>query len=141
MSGYWRDPKATAAALRDGWLRTNDLGRWAGDRLVVVGRADDVFIRGGYNVHPLAVEQVLGAHPSVAQVAVAPRADAVMGQVGVAVVVARAPVTLEDLRAFAAASLAKHALPEDLLIVDSLPLTAGQKLDRAALALLVSDTG
>jgi acyl-CoA synthetase (AMP-forming)/AMP-acid ligase II len=144
MSGYWRDPDATARALVGGWLRTSDLGRWApagGDappRLVVVGRADDVFIRGGYNVHPLVVEQVLGAHPAVAQVAVAPRPDDVMGQVGVAVVVARGPVTLEGLRAFAAPSLARHALPEDLVLVDALPLTAGQKLDRAALARLVT---
>ncbi|HVU72316.1 MAG TPA: class I adenylate-forming enzyme family protein [Mycobacteriales bacterium] len=150
MRGYWRDPDATAQALHDGWLRTSDLGRWQGGRqelasgpdeaprLVVVGRADDVFIRGGYNVHPLAVEQVLGAHPAVAQVAVAPRPDDVMGQVGVAVVVAAAPLTLAELRAFAAPSLAKHALPEDLVLVDALPLTAGQKLDRAALARLVA---
>jgi acyl-CoA synthetase (AMP-forming)/AMP-acid ligase II len=76
----------------------------------------------------------------VAQVAVAPRADDVMGQVGVAVVVAHAPVTLDELRGFAAATLPKHALPEDLLLVEALPLTAGQKLDRAALARLVART-
>lgn len=135
MSEYWRNPDATARALRDGWLHTGDLGSIDGSgALRLAGRADDMYIRGGYNVYPQAVEAVLAAHPAVAHVAVVPRADEVMGQIGVAVVVAReAAPSLDDLRAFAADKLAKHELPEALVVVDELPLNAMHKLDRRAL--------
>jgi acyl-CoA synthetase (AMP-forming)/AMP-acid ligase II len=138
MSGYWHDPAGTRAVLTpDGWLRTGDLGLLddAGC-LRLAGRRDDMFIRGGYNVHPQEVEAVLQEHGAVGEVAVVPRPDAVMGQVGVAFVVARdpaAPPTLEELRLFAGPRLAKHKLPEDLRVVPSLPVTAGQKVDRSAL--------
>ena len=96
-----------------------------------------MYIRGGYNVAPAEVEAVLGEHPAVAQVAIAARPDDVMGEVGVAVVVARdgtvAP-TLDELRRHAADRLAAWKLPEDVLVVDELPLTPMQKLDRTALA-------
>lgn len=141
MASYWRDVAASAAVLVDGWLRTGDLGRIddAG-RLVLAGRRKEMFIRGGYNVFPVEVEGVLGGHPAVAHVAIVPRADEVMGDVGVAVVVAAdptAPPSLADLRTFAENDLARFKLPEDLLVVDDLPLTPMQKLDRRALAMLV----
>jgi acyl-CoA synthetase (AMP-forming)/AMP-acid ligase II len=95
-----------------------------------------MFVRGGYNVYPLEIEAVLAAHPSVVEVAVVPRPDAVMGEIGVAVVVPvpGSPPDLEDLRAFAGRSLAAYKLPEALRFVDELPLTAMQKVDRRALA-------
>ena len=138
MSGYWHDPVATRAALApDGWLRTGDLGLLDDTGcLRLAGRRDDMFIRGGYNVHPQEVETVLQEHAAVGEVAVVPRSDAVMGQVGVAFVVPSdpdAPPTLEALRLFAGPRLAKHKLPEELRIVPSLPLTSGQKVDRSAL--------
>lgn len=137
MAGYWADPDATAATLVDGAVRTGDLGRWTEDGLLVlVGRSDDTYIRGGYNVHPGEVEAVLADHPAVAEVAVVGRPDDVMGEVGVAVVVPRdpdRPPTLEELRAFAADRLAAYKLPEELRIVDALPLTPMHKLDRRAL--------
>lgn len=140
MSGYWNDPIATAAALRAEWLHTGDLGLLdAVGCLHLVGRSKEMFIRGGYNVYPMEVEAVLGEHPLVAEVAVAPRPDPVMGEVGVAVVVssdAAVPPTLEELRAFATDRLAKYKLPEDLVVVAALPLTPGHKLDRQALAQL-----
>jgi acyl-CoA synthetase (AMP-forming)/AMP-acid ligase II len=87
------------------------------------------------------VEAVLAAHPSVADVAIAPRPDDVMGEVGVAVVVPReganAP-TLDELQSFAKDQLARYKLPEDLVVVDALPLTAMEKLDRRALAAMVT---
>ncbi|MFL6110145.1 MAG: class I adenylate-forming enzyme family protein [Catenulispora sp.] len=138
MSEYWHDPVATRAVLLpDGWLRTGDLGLLddAG-RLRLAGRRDDMFIRGGYNVHPQEVEAALQEHPAVGQVAVVPRPDAVMGQVGVAFVVPSdpgLPPTLEELRLYAGPRLAKYKLPEDLRIVPSLPLTSAQKVDRSAL--------
>lgn len=145
--GYWGDEAATADALTpEGWLRTGDLGRLEGrdsrlgaeaaGALVLVGRRSDVFIRGGYNVHPQEVEAVLERHPDVAQVVVVPRSDAIMGEVGVAVVVAtdrHRPPSLADLRTFAAGSVARHKLPEAVVVVDALPLTPMHKIDRTAL--------
>ena len=88
MSGYWRDDEATGQALVRDWLRTGDLG-FIDDRgcLRLAGRLKEMFIRGGYNVYPAEVESVLADHPAVAEVAVVPRPDDVMGEIGVAVVV------------------------------------------------------
>jgi acyl-CoA synthetase (AMP-forming)/AMP-acid ligase II len=138
MSGYHRDPAATAAAFwPDGAVRTGDLGRLDEQgRLHLVGRAREMFVRGGYNVYPMEVEAVLADHPDVADVAVVPRADPVMGEVGVAVVVPRdpsRPPALDELRSFARDLLSHHKLPEDLVVVDALPLTPMEKVDRAAL--------
>jgi acyl-CoA synthetase (AMP-forming)/AMP-acid ligase II len=144
MRGYWRDPEATAATIVDGWLRTGDLG-WLDERgcLHLAGRKKEMFIRGGYNVYPVEVEGVLASHPSVAELAVAPAPDPVMGEIGVAVVVPKDPTrppTLEELRSFGAEHLARYKLPEAIEIVDQLPLTAMQKVDRRALARLVAET-
>lgn len=139
MSGYWRDPEMTRAAFTGGgFVRTGDLG-WLDEhgRLHLVGRTKEMYVRGGYNVYPVEVEAVLSEHPSVRAVAVVPRADDVMGEIGVACVVAadpRRPPSLGELRDFALDRLAKFKLPEALLAVDDLPLTAGDKVDRAALA-------
>jgi len=143
MSGYWRDRDATRAAFTaDGFVRTGDLG-WIDEsgRLRLVGRSKEMYVRGGYNVHPVEVESVLSTHPDVAAVAVVPRDDTVMGEVGVAVVVPRdpsRPPTLEALREHARDRLAAYKLPDDLLVAASLPLTAMEKVDRAALAARVN---
>jgi len=139
MAGYWQDPEATAAVLtEDGWLRTGDLGRFdAAGCLVLVGRSKEMFIRGGYNVFPVEVEAALGSHPGVADLAVVPRPDPVMGEVGVAVVVPAdpaSPPSLDDLRAHGEGRLATWKLPEDLRLVDEIPLTPMQKVDRRRLA-------
>ncbi|MEZ5142339.1 MAG: class I adenylate-forming enzyme family protein [Acidimicrobiales bacterium] len=139
MSGYWRDPEATVAAFTPaGAVRTGDLG-WLDDRgrLHLAGRAKEMYVRGGYNVYPQAVEAVLVEHPGVAEVAVVPRPDDVMGEVGVAVVVPADPAhapTLDDLRAVAGDRLARHELPEAIVVTDALPLTAMEKVDRRSLA-------
>ena len=89
MRGYWRDPELTAEAILDGgWLRSSDLGRIdpAGN-LVLVGRAGDMYIRGGYNVYPLEIENVLAEHPAVDQVSVIGVPAPVIGEIGVAFVV------------------------------------------------------
>lgn len=143
MTGYWRDADATSAAFtKDGFVRTGDLG-WLDDhgRLRLVGRSKEMFVRGGYNVYPVEVEAVLSNHPAVAAVALVPRPDAVMGEVGVAVVVPRdidSPPSLDDLREFSRDRLAAYKLPEELRVVEALPLTAGEKVDRRALAGMVS---
>jgi acyl-CoA synthetase (AMP-forming)/AMP-acid ligase II len=137
-SGYWRDPAATAALFtEDGFVRTGDHG-WRDDRgrLHLVGRGVERYVRGGYNVFPVAVESVLGSAPGVRAVAIVPRSDDVWGEVGVAFVVPADPLrppTLDVLCAHGAASLARHELPAELVLVDELPLTAGDKLDRRSL--------
>ena len=138
MSGYWRDPDATAAAFwPDGFVRTGDLGHLDDQgRLRLVGRAKEMYVRGGYNVYPMEVEAVLAAHPAVAEVAVVSRPDDTMGEIGVAVVAPADPArppTLDELRAFAAERLAHHKLPEQLQLVDHLPLTPMEKVDKRAL--------
>jgi acyl-CoA synthetase (AMP-forming)/AMP-acid ligase II len=138
MAGYHRDPDATRAAFTtDGAVRTGDLG-WVDDRgrLRLVGRTKEMYVRGGYNVYPMEVEGVLAEHPGVAEVAVVPRSDAVMGEIGVAVVVPRPPgqgPQLDELRAFAAPRLAGYKLPEGVEVVDALPRTPMEKVDRRAL--------
>ncbi|MEX0664547.1 MAG: class I adenylate-forming enzyme family protein [Acidimicrobiia bacterium] len=144
MTGYWGDPEATSAAFTaDGYVRTGDLG-WVDDcgRLRLVGRSKEMYVRGGYNVYPVEVEGVLSTHPGVAAAAVVPRPDSVMGEVGVVFVVPRDPTvlpTLEALRDFGRDRLAAYKLPENLRIVEALPLTAMEKIDRRALAELLGD--
>jgi acyl-CoA synthetase (AMP-forming)/AMP-acid ligase II len=138
MCGYWNDPEATLAVLSpDGWLRTGDLGEIDGEgRLVLHGRSNEMYIRGGYNVYPAEVEAVLNSHPSVAEIVVVPRPDPIMGEIGVAVVVPRPGgrgLTLDRLREFGAERLAKWKLPEALRIVGELPRTSVLKIDRLAL--------
>lgn len=139
MSGYHGDAAATAATLTDdGFVRTGDLGFVdERGRLRLSGRRSEMYVRGGYNVFPTEVEAVLAGHPAIDAVAIVPRPDEVMGEIGVAVVVSDAPPTLEELRAYGRPSLAPHKLPEALLVVAALALTAGDKLDRRALTDLV----
>jgi acyl-CoA synthetase (AMP-forming)/AMP-acid ligase II len=99
-----------------------------------------MYVRGGYNVHPQEVEAVLAEHPGVTAVCVVARPDDVMGEVGVAFVVGRrgAVPSLEALREFGRVRLAAYKLPEEVRIVDALPLTSMDKVDRKRLAALLS---
>lgn len=142
MDGYWQDPGATdAVVMPEGAVRTGDLG-WVDDegRLRLAGRTRELYVRGGYNVWPMEVEGVLAEHPDVAAVAVVARPDPVMGEVGVAVVVPRddrAAPAVASLRDFAQGKLARHKLPDEVVTVSALPLTAGDKVDRRQLAGIV----
>ena len=131
-------PSRTATTLVDGWLHTGDLAAVDDQGCVrIVGRTTDMYIRGGYNVHPQEVEAVLVEHPSVAAIAVVPRAHDVFGEIGVAVVVPATgsrPPTLDELRTFGSSRPASYKLPEAITLVDALPLTTMDKLDRRTLA-------
>ncbi|HEX6230526.1 MAG TPA: fatty acid--CoA ligase family protein [Actinomycetota bacterium] len=138
MLGYRFDPPGTAEAFtRDGWLRAGDAGEIDSEgRLHVVGRADDLIKTGGEKVWPDEVEAVLRDHPKVAEAAVGGRVDREWGQRVVAWVVpadAERPPSLEELRAFVAARIARHKAPRDLVVVDELPRTSSGKVRRGAL--------
>jgi fatty-acyl-CoA synthase len=136
FAGYWRDPAATAFALRDGWLHTGDLvARDTGGRYRILDRVDDVFISGGENVSPAEVESVLFEHRAVADVAVVGRADDRWGEVGVAYVVMR-PGALTDaveLTAHCRARLASYKVPREVVFVEELPRSSVGKVLRREL--------
>ena len=135
MLGYHDDPAATAEAIQDGWLHTGDVGHLDADGyLWVVDRTKDVILRGGFNVYPRDVEDVLLAHPAVARAAVVGRPDEVLGEEVVAFVSLRpgALATPEELLAHCAASTARNKAPREVYLVDQVPLTSVGKTDRKA---------
>jgi acyl-CoA synthetase (AMP-forming)/AMP-acid ligase II len=130
MQGYLRDRAATAAAIRDGWLHTGDLGRRDDDGyFFVTGRVKALIITGGENVSPVEIEDVLRRHPQVADVAVIGTPHPKWGEQVTAVVVARNggrdPATLA---AFAAVRLAGFKRPRRWEFVDALPRNAANKV-------------
>lgn len=136
FAGYWRDPEATAFALRDGWLHTGDLvERDAAGYHRILDRVDDVFISGGENVSPAEIESVLFEHRAVADVAVVGRPDERWGEVGVAYVVMR-PGALTDaveLTEHCRARLAPYKVPREVVFTDELPRSSVGKVLRRAL--------
>ena len=143
MRGYWNEPELTAAAFDgEGWLVSGDLGYLREDgNLAIVGRATDMYIRGGYNVYPAEVEAVLALHPQVASVSVAGVPAPRIGEIGVAFVVPadpEKPPTLEELREIVRIELADYKAPDRLEIVDRLPVNAMMKVDKNALRALAS---
>ncbi len=118
----------------EGWLATGDVGHLDEDGdLWVTGRRTDRIVSGGVNVDPTEVEAVLLGHPSVAEVAVVGREDRDWGERVVAVVVARAPLTRDELLDFARPRLAATKRPRELQVVPTLPRNANGKVDRTAL--------
>jgi long-chain acyl-CoA synthetase len=132
FAGYWGRPEATEAALVDGWFRTGDLGRLDGEGFVtIVDRKKDVVIRGGFNVYPTEVEEVLARHPAVAQVAVIGLRDDVYGEEVVAVVVPRDQPAFPPEQEFIAWSrehLGAHKYPRRVHLMTSLPVGPSQKV-------------
>ncbi|WP_242902337.1 type I polyketide synthase [Actinomadura terrae] len=135
MVGYHNQPEATAAAFRDGWYRTGDLARRdAAGYFTITGRIKELIIRGGENIHPGEVEEVLRDQPGVADVAVAGRSHEVLGEVPVAFVVP-GPDGLdpEALLAACRERLAYFKVPEELYEIDEVPRTASGKVTRRVL--------
>lgn len=137
MLGYWNDPQATAAAVRDGWLHTGDIGHLDADGfLFLAGRRSDMIKTGAHRIHPLDVEEAIMEIPGVTEVAVYGIDDPVMGQVVGARVVAGTPIArgANAVRAHCLARLAPWKVPRHVAFVDSLPRTASGKVRRAELA-------
>ncbi|WP_316574404.1 FadD3 family acyl-CoA ligase [Nocardia canadensis] len=130
MRGYLDDPESTAQTFdAEGWLHTGDLGSLAEDgRLRIDGRKKDIFIVGGFNAYPAEIEAVLLRHPAIAQVAVIGVADARLGEVGRAFVVARARITEAELIAWSREHLAGYKVPRSVRFLDELPLNATGKV-------------
>ncbi|WP_432030663.1 long-chain-fatty-acid--CoA ligase [Streptomyces sp. 1222.5] len=131
FSGYLGRPEATAEAVVDGWFRTGDLGTKDADGFLrIVDRKKDVIIRGGYNVYPREVEEVLMRHPGIAQVAVIGLPDELHGEEVCAVVVP-APGTAPDAAAITEWSkehLGRHKYPRRVEITDAMPLGPSMKV-------------
>ena len=129
IRSYWRAPEATAAALRDGWFHTGDVGHRDEDGyLFVVDRKKDVIISGGENVYPKDVEDVLYAHPSVVEAAVIGTPDEHWGEVVTAVVVTRDPVEDEELLSYCRERLAGYKRPRLVRFVEALPRNPSGKI-------------
>ena len=136
MRGYRNRPEETSLALRRGWLYTGDIGEFDADGyLAILDRKKDMVIVGGYNVYPREIEEVLFAHPDVADAAVVGRPDSYRGEILVAHVVPRpgARPTAEMLLTHCRQHLAKYKLPAQWHFTTALPKTPANKTDKNAL--------
>ena len=140
--GYWRNPQATAAAFRDGWYRTGDLGRCDAEGFFyLVDRAKDMIVSGGENVYSAEVERALSQCPGVAASAVVGLPDARWGERVVAVVV-RAPgtvVSADALKAHCGKLLARYKVPKQIEFATALPLTPSGKVHKPTLRLQMAE--
>jgi long-chain acyl-CoA synthetase len=125
MKGYWEKPEATAQAMtEDGWFRTGDMAKIDEDGyFFIVDRKKDLIIRGGYNVYPREVEEVLYEHPAVQEAAVVGVADEALGEeVGAAVVLCKGASTgADELQGYVKEQVAAYKYPRKIWFVDELP--------------------
>ena len=131
LTGYWKNPEATAAAFTEGWFHTGDVGRFDDDGcLFIVDRKKDMILTGGENVYPREVEEVLFTHPGVREAAVIGAPDAKWGEIVVAVVCRRGDVgpTAADLTDFCRDKIAGYKRPRRVVFIDALPKNASGKV-------------
>jgi long-chain acyl-CoA synthetase len=133
MKGYWQRPEATAEAVRDGWFHTGDLARVDEEGfLFIVDRKKDLIIRGGYNVYPREIEEVLYEHPAVAEAAVIGLPHPALGEEVAAAVALKpgAAVTAAELRDYVKSQVAAYKYPRHVWLVDTLPKGATGKIQK-----------
>ncbi|MBO1112051.1 class I adenylate-forming enzyme family protein [Bordetella petrii] len=137
FTGYWNNPEATAATLREGWLHTGDRGSLDADGyLYFHGRIKELIRRGGEMIAPAEIEMQLLRHADIRECAVIGVPDEIMGEEILAVLVARRPIDAAELREFVAARLPAHMVPRYAAYVDCLPKTETEKIKRHELARL-----
>ena len=145
MKGYLDEEAETAATVdADGWLHTGDIGSFDADgRLRITGRIKDMFIVGGFNAYPAEIENLLSAHPAVAQCAVIGVPDERMGEVGAAFAVVRRGATLDEaeLIAWARQNMANYKVPRQVHLVAELPVNAAGKIDKNVLRARLASRG
>jgi long-chain acyl-CoA synthetase len=136
MLGYWKQPTATAEALRGGWMHTGDMGMLDQDGyLYLVDRKKDIIITGGENVYSTEVESVLCQHAAVLEAAVIGLPDQKWGEAVAAIVVLRAgqQASAEEMRAFCRERIAGYKVPRSIDFVDALPKTTTGKISKQEL--------
>ena len=134
MKGYWKNPQATAEALRGGWLHTGDMAYMDGDGYIyIVDRKNDLIISGGENIYPKEIEDVLFSHPSVLEAAVCGVPHPDRGEVPKAFVVLRegCKATAEEIIEYCRQNLARYKCPREVMFLKELPKTASGKITRA----------
>ena len=141
MTGYWRNPEATAEAFTDGWLRTGDIGHQDADGFYYIDdRKKDVVISGGENIYPAELEAILADCPDIAEAAVIGRPDPTWGEVPIACIVPHpnATLTRADVLALFADRLARYKHPRDVIFLAALPRTAMGKVEKFTLRRLIT---
>jgi long-chain acyl-CoA synthetase len=136
MKGFWKNPKETARALRDGWLYTGDVARQDNNgHFYIVDRTKDIIIASGYNVYPREVEEVLYTHPAIGECVVAGVPDAYRGETIKAYIVLKPgqDVSSDELNTFSRSQLAAYKVPRIYEFRDALPKTAVGKILRRKL--------
>jgi long-chain acyl-CoA synthetase len=132
MKGYYNKPEANAEALRNGWLHTGDIGRMDEDGYIyIVDRVKDMIIRGGFNVYPREVEEVLMTHPAVSLAAVVGTPHEQYGEEVKAFIVLKADsdeISAEELRAWAKENMADYKYPREVEFRETLPMNATGKI-------------
>src|SRR5271169_2552366 len=144
MKGYWQRPEATAEALADGWFHTGDLARVDEDGyFYIVDRKKDLIIRGGYNIYPREIEEVLYEHPAVAEAAVIGLPHSSLGEeVGAAVALKPgAAATPEELRDYVKGQVAAYKYPRHVWILDAMPKGATGKIQKRDIVIPADLTG
>lgn len=135
-TGYWQNPTATEAVIRDGWFHTGDMARMDEDGFFyIMGRFKDMIISGGENVYAAEVEAIFREQPAVAEAALIGKPDEKWGEVGLMVVVLQkgATATAEDLLAFCEEHLARYKIPKEIHFVDALPYSPYGKVMKSKL--------
>ena len=144
FKGYWNNPEATAAVIRNGRYRSGDLGRLDEDGFVyVVDRLKDMIISGSENIYPAELEQVINGHPDVVEAAVVGKRDARWGEIPVALVVAKPGTGLraEDIVARCRENLAGYKCVKEVRFIDAIPRNALGKVLKTELRKLVDQGG
>jgi long-chain acyl-CoA synthetase len=136
MKGYYKNPEATAAVLRDGWLYTGDIGVMDEEGyLSVVDRKKDIIIAGGFNIYPNEIDDILFAHPKIAEACAIGVSDQYRGETVKAYIVMQEgeSLTAEEVQAYCRESLAPYKIPKIIEFIDELPKSGVGKILRRVL--------
>jgi acyl-CoA synthetase (AMP-forming)/AMP-acid ligase II len=133
-SGYLANPEANAVSFRDGWFRTGDLGVLRDGYLYLRGRLKEMILRGGENISPAEIDEVLLSHPAVSEAVCFGVDDETYGQIVEAAVVLASPLTEQELRAHCRRSLAAFKVPGTIRVVEAIPRTPTGKVQRRLVA-------
>jgi acyl-CoA synthetase (AMP-forming)/AMP-acid ligase II len=142
MAGYWKNPDATAKAIRGGWLHTGDVGSLDAEGfLTIKDRSKDLIISGGANIYPREIEEVLLRHPAVAECSVVGRQHAEWGEEVVAFVVKKSSLEIAELDNLCLDNIARFKRPREYRFVEALPKNNYGKVLKTELRKLLSAAG